>query len=91
MPAYGVYATRVEVDGKIYGGVTNVGVKPTVTGENQMGIETHILDFDQDVYEKDARVVFLSHIRDEKKFDSVEELFAQMERDKKTALSYFNH
>lgn len=56
-----------------------------------MGIETHILDFDQDVYEKDARVVFLSHIRDEKKFDSIEELFAQMERGKKTALSYFNH
>jgi len=83
--------TKIEIEHHIYHGVTNVGVKPTVTGENQMGIETHILDFDQDVYEKDARVVFLSHIRDEKKFDSVEELFAQMERDKKTALSYFNH
>lgn len=91
LPKNGVYVTKIEIEHHIYHGVTNVGVKPTVTGENQMGIETHILDFDQDVYEKDARVVFLSHIRDEKKFDSVEELFSQMERDKKTALSYFNH
>lgn len=90
LPENGVYITEIEIDHHTYHGVTNVGVKPTVTGENRMGIETHILDFDQDVYEKEVRIVFLDHIRKEKKFASVDELFAQMAQDKKTALDFFN-
>lgn len=90
LPQNGVYVTEVLVDGHKYHGVTNVGVKPTITGENHIGIETHILDFSQDIYEKQVRINFLDHIREEKKFDTVEELFTQIDRDKHTALEYFN-
>jgi riboflavin kinase/FMN adenylyltransferase len=55
-----------------------------------MGIETHILDFNQDVYEKTAKITFLEHIRPEMRFASVEDLFHQMLQDKKTAIAYFN-
>lgn len=90
LPRYGVYVTEIEIDHHRYHGVTNVGVKPTVTGEQRVGIETHILDFDQDVYEKQVRVAFLEHIRDEQKFDSVDALRAQMQKDKQFALQFFN-
>ena len=55
-----------------------------------MGIETHILDFNQDVYEKEVRVVFLKHLRDEIKFENVDALFQQIASDKQAALHYFN-
>lgn len=90
LPKNGVYVTRIEIDHHVYHGVTNVGVKPTVTGENRMGIETHILDFNQDVYEKEVRVVFLKHLRDEIKFENVDALFQQIASDKQAALHYFN-
>lgn len=90
LPPNGVYVTRVEIDGRNYHGVTNVGVKPTIEGERQVGIETHILDFDEDVYEQNAKVVFLDYVRPERKFGSVEELQDQMNQDKKVALHYFN-
>ena len=90
LPKNGVYVTRIEIDHHVYHGVTNVGVKPTVTGENRMGIETHILDFNQDVYEKEVGVVFLKHLRDEIKFENVDALFQQIASDKQAALHYFN-
>ena len=86
----GVYITRVEVDHRIYHGVTNVGVKPTICGERRVGVETHILDFDEDIYERQVCVTFLEHIRDEIKFSSVDELKMQMQQDKKLAYHFFN-
>lgn len=84
LPAYGVYATRVEADGKIYGGVTNVGVKPTV-GADRANVETTLLHFDGDLYGKQITVYFLEFLRPEQRFDSLEELKAQMSRDKAKA------
>ena len=84
LPAYGVYATRVEVDGKIYGGVTNVGVKPTI-GADRANVETTLLLFDGDLYGKQIAVYFLEFLRPEQRFDSLEELKAQMSRDKAKA------
>lgn len=84
LPAYGVYATRVEVDGKTYGGVTNVGVKPTV-GADQANVETTLLHFDGNLYEKQMRVSFLHFLRPEQRFDGLDELKAQISRDKETA------
>lgn len=84
LPAYGVYATRVEVDGKIYGGVTNVGVKPTI-GADRANVETTLLHFDGDLYGKQIAVYFLEFLRPEQRFDSLEELKAQMSRDKAKA------
>ena len=90
LPKNGVYITRVEVDHRIYHGVTNVGVKPTICGERRVGVETHILDFDEDIYERQVCVTFLEHIRDEIKFSSVDELKMQMQQDKKLAYHFFN-
>ena len=90
VPKYGVYATTVEFDGRKYHGVTNVGNKPTVSKEKHLGIETHILDFNGDIYGKDVKVTFKYFIRDEIKFASVDDLKAQMTKDKNTARMYFN-
>lgn len=90
LPQNGVYITMVEVDHKMYHGITNVGTKPTVDEKKCVGVETHILDFHQDIYEKEVCVFFLEYIREEKCFCSVEELIHQMHHDKKSALQYFN-
>ena len=90
LPKNGVYITRVEIEYRTYHGVTNVGVKPTIHGERQVGVETHILDFDEDIYERQVCVTFLEHIRDEMKFSSVDELKKQMQQDKKVAYNFFN-
>lgn len=81
LPPFGVYVTRTIVDGKIYGGITNVGCKPTIAGVNPVGVETHLFDFDEQIYGKQIKVEFLLPVRDEMKFDSLEELKSQMERD----------
>ena len=88
LPVYGVYASRVEVDGKIYAGVTNVGVKPTV-GASQANVETTLLHFDGDLYGQTIRVEFYQHLRDEIRFDSLEELKAQIESDALKVRAYF--
>lgn len=80
LPPFGVYVTRVVLDGKTYGGITNVGKKPTIEGENPVGVETHIFDFAGDVYGREMEVQFLQYLRPERKFDSVEALTAEMRR-----------
>lgn len=85
LPAFGVYATMVELDGKLYNGVTNVGVKPTVTNAGLPTVETFILDFAGDVYGREIRVYFVKMLRPEQKFGSIDELKAQMAIDSETA------
>ena len=74
----------MEVDGKIYAGVTNVGVKPTV-GASQANVETTLLHFDGDLYGKQMKVYFLYFLRPEQRFESLDALKAQMAYDKKRA------
>ena len=81
MPLAGVYFAEVFLDGKHYYGAANVGKKPTIVGERKTNVETYILDFDRDVYGKQARVNFLRFIRPEIRFDSIQALQAQIERD----------
>ncbi len=81
LPPFGVYSSRVIIDGEEYKGMTNIGRKPTVSSDNQIGVETFIYDFDQDVYGKTIEVRLLEFKRPEMKFDSVEQLKAQMEKD----------
>ncbi|MBR3810721.1 MAG: bifunctional riboflavin kinase/FAD synthetase [Agathobacter sp.] len=81
LPPNGVYLTEVLVQGKKYMGVTNVGCKPTVSEERVVGVETYIDQFNQDIYGEKILVSFLEYIRPELKFDSIEELKAQMETD----------
>ena len=86
-PPNGVYATLCNWNGKSYKSVTNVGVKPTV-GENVKNVETHIFDFDKELYGKRIVVEFLMKMRDEVKFDSVEELSEQIVRDCREARAF---
>ena len=80
VPANGVYAVEVEVDGRNFRGMCNIGVRPTVGGSAQT-IETHILDFDEDIYGLPIGLRFLRRIRDERKFPSLDALKEQLARD----------
>lgn len=77
---YGVYKTKVLIDGKEYNGITNYGIRPTYKVKNVLS-ETYIIGFDGDVYSKNIRVFFLEFIREERKFNSISELKEQMEKD----------
>lgn len=80
-PKNGVYASFTTVDGKRYKSVTNIGVRPTVENTKNVNSETHILNFNGNLYGKNPEVELVSFIRDEKKFESIEELREQIERD----------
>lgn len=73
VPKYGVYASRVKVEGKVYPAVTNVGIRPTVGGTS-LRSETCIFDFSGNLYGKKAEVFLIKYLREEKKFPSVDEL-----------------
>ena len=77
VPCNGVYAVEVEVMGQRYRGMTNIGTRPTVGGTIRT-IETHILDFNEDIYGLPLRIRFLRRIRDERKFPSLEALRQQL-------------
>ncbi|WP_320005946.1 bifunctional riboflavin kinase/FAD synthetase [Maridesulfovibrio sp.] len=72
-PKKGVYAIRVEVEGKVLPGVANIGKNPTF-GNEALSVEAHILDFSENIYGKDIRVHFIQRIRSEKKFNGLDEL-----------------
>jgi riboflavin biosynthesis protein ribF len=82
LPALGVYNTMVEYQGEHYVGATSVGYNPTISLlNNRISLEVHILDFDKDIYGEEISVYFISKIRDEMKFNSLEELKIQISKD----------
>lgn len=89
IPKFGVYATATLVDGAWRRSVTNIGVRPTFENDAEPSIETFIFDFDGDLYGDVLRVRFLHRIRDERKFNGIEELKAQIQKDSARALNYF--
>jgi riboflavin kinase/FMN adenylyltransferase len=89
VPKYGVYATATLLDGIWRRSITNIGVRPTFENEAEPSIESYIFDFDGDIYGDAVRVRFLHRIRDERKFDGIEELKAQIQKDSARALNYF--
>ena len=88
LPPKGVYVSRVYLENGIYGGITNLGTKPTVSGENQIGVETHIFDFDGDLYGKIVKTELLYYVRGEQKFNTLEELKTQMHKDMEFGKKY---
>lgn len=83
-PPDGVYVNRVELDGKIYYGIGNIGDNPTF--QNQIHrLEIHILDFSENIYGKEIRIEFLTYLRDELKFEHINALKEQMNTDMKQA------
>ncbi len=85
----GIFAVRVKgIDNRVLQGVASIGTRPTVNGVDTI-LEVYILDFDQDVYGYCVEVEFLHKIRDEEKFDSLEELSSHIEKDINLAKTYF--
>ncbi len=78
---YGVYATLLYVDDKSYFAVTNYGIRPTISSDYSSVLESHIIEFNEDIYNKNIRVEFLYKIRNEIKFKSVDDLKVQIEKD----------
>lgn len=81
LPPYGVYFSEVSVGERVYKGITNIGCKPTVNDEKQVGVETYLYDFAQDIYGKEITVRLFSFHRPERKFESVDALKRQMADD----------
>lgn len=90
LPTDGVYITLAFVDGVWWRSVTNIGKRPTFGGELESKVETHLIDFDQDIYDQVIRVRVLHRLRGEKKFSGVDELRAQITCDRDRAIRYFN-
>lgn len=90
LPRFGVYCAKVTVDGKVYDGVTNIGVKPTVR-ENVTAplAETYIVDFDGDLYGREIKIELWEFVRPERKFGGFEELRAQISSDTEFTKRYF--
>jgi len=80
LPGNGIYATIAQVDGKQFPSATNIGIRPTF-GEGEKTVETHLLNYKGDLYDKDMRLEFVQKLRDEQRFPSSEELKAQIEKD----------
>lgn len=90
IPKNGVYVVFAEIDGAIVYGITSIGTNPTVGGK-QKTVETFFLDFDGDLYEKEIRIEFITHIRDEEKFESVELLQKAIKKDEVFARNFLEH
>lgn len=88
-PLSGVYITKTLIDNKSYLSVTNVGSKPTFGDDNQ-NIETHILDYSGNLYNKDVKIEFYKYLRNIIRFQKIEQLVDQIEQDIKTAKMFFN-
>jgi len=88
LPPNGVYATIMTIDGVVHGGVTNIGMRPTF-GETTPTIETHVLDYSGDLYGRTVRLAFVQRLRDERRFEDVDALRAQIDADKRRAERLF--
>ena len=91
IPPNGVYITETFVKGKKFASVTNIGSRPTFTIDSKNHLETHLLDFNEDVYGEHVTVEFISRLRNEKKFNSGDELVLQIKNDVEKTLNYFSN
>jgi riboflavin kinase/FMN adenylyltransferase len=89
IPPGGVYATTLFVNGVAYPSITNIGTRPTFESGSEAVIETHVLDFDRDLYGSRLRLGFVQRLRDEKKFDAPDALVRQIETDRAAARDLF--
>jgi riboflavin kinase/FMN adenylyltransferase len=88
VPGDGVYAVIVETDGKRYKGMMNIGVRPTVNhNADHRSIEVHIFDFNEDIYDRSITLFFVGKIREEQKFQGIDQLKAQLMLDQNSALA----
>ena len=90
IPSVGVYAVLVHVAGKQWKGILNIGHRPTLNNGTDLSIEVHILDFEGDIYHQKMRIEFIQFLRSEMKFNSVDELVLQIQKDKEEATRVIN-
>lgn len=90
LPKTGVYATHALIDDKKFDSITNVGYRPTF-GNNKILIETHVFDFDSEIYGKVIKVEFVERIREEERFESVDALVAQIKKDVEKVKKVLTH
>jgi riboflavin kinase/FMN adenylyltransferase len=90
LPPHGVYATTARVGGIVYASVTNIGVRPTVDASGRTSVETHLFNFDRDIYGTPLRVGFVQRLRDERRFESLEALREQIAADVGRARALFD-
>jgi riboflavin kinase / FMN adenylyltransferase len=91
LPPHGVYATTTTIAGIVHPSVTNIGVRPTVDSSGRATVETHIFDMDRDLYGTSIRVGFVQRLRDERAFESIDLLRAQIAADCSRARVLFDH
>ncbi len=89
LPAIGVYATHIQIDGKIYNSITNIGRRPSVDEDRHITVETYILDYHEDIYGKKVVLEICHFLRPVIRFQSLEEVREQVERDIVEARKYF--
>ena len=90
IPKNGVYITKTKIGNKLYPSMTNVGTHPTIDELNEAIIETHILDFDETLYGEEVEIKFLDYIRNEIKFNSIDELKEELSRNREIVRQYFD-
>jgi riboflavin kinase/FMN adenylyltransferase len=92
IPRQGIYVTMLRLEGRRWHGVTDIGYRPTIRQEGipALSIETHVLDFNQDIYGKSVTLEFLMRLRDERRFTHEQALVAQIQKDIKSARRYFD-
>ncbi|PHI49285.1 riboflavin biosynthesis protein RibF [Bacillus halotolerans] len=93
VPPTGVYVVKAEINGEIYNGVCNIGYKPTFYEKRpeQPSIEVNLFDFDQEVYGAAIKIEWYKRIRSERKFNGIQELTEQIEKDKQQVIRYFSN
>ena len=90
VPRHGVYAAKAYLDdGREYISVTNIGVRPTVSDENHVSVESYLLDFSGNLYGATVRIELFCFLRPERKFSSADELSEQIQHDAETTRRYF--
>ena len=89
LPPFGVYFSEVRIDGRKYRGMTNIGLRPTVSDNGQVSVETYIYDLEEDLYGKYLEIALLTFHRKEQKFPGVDALRAQMNLDLEAGKNYF--
>lgn len=90
IPKQGSYIAKANIEGVTVYGMMNIGMNPTVNGKKET-VEVHFFDFNADIYDKTIQIEILERIRDEKKFESVEALKEQLNKDKETALAFISN
>ncbi|MDO9153852.1 MAG: riboflavin biosynthesis protein RibF [Paludibacter sp.] len=89
IPAMGVYAVKIVLNHCTYNGMMNIGQRPTMNNGTTMSIEVHIFDFDENIYNQTIEILFFEKIRDEQKFENVDDLIEQLTNDKLKIMEIF--